>query len=386
MNKLPRIKIHAHDARTVSWWRNMRDEIDLDPSYQRKGGIWTDYDRAFLIDSIINGFDMPKLYLADFSIQSNILNVSDKTYAVIDGKQRMQAIFDFYDDLLALNDDIEYKEDPSIDLRGLKFSDLKANHSRLASNFENFNIGVMTVQTSDDSMIRELFDRLNRSKPLTGAEIRNAWASSLVDLIRQLASHSFFQKKIRFSTLRMQDHNSASKLLMKEWDSSKATKKTDIDDFLLSNSLQFEDVSSASDRVSVTLDKMNTIFLDRDPLLTRAGVLTPYYLFLREITGDPFMIRSFLLTFELARKENRQIARMRESANTDLLLYDRALRSADDPSSVEYCSNTLKDYFYFSEQTSGDIGSTDLINFGRTIPEERVNYVSTLFKSTGSLE
>ena len=61
-------------------------------------------DKAYLIDSIINGFDVPKLYLADFQLGDSSLNVSKLPYAIIDGKQRLEAIFDFFDGTLVLND------------------------------------------------------------------------------------------------------------------------------------------------------------------------------------------------------------------------------------------------------------------------------------------
>ena len=39
-----------------------REAIQLDPEYQRISGIWTPEKRQLLIDSIINGFDLPKLH------------------------------------------------------------------------------------------------------------------------------------------------------------------------------------------------------------------------------------------------------------------------------------------------------------------------------------
>lgn len=39
----------------------------------RKGGIWSERDKAYLIDSIINGFDIPKFYLSDFGMRSSTL-------------------------------------------------------------------------------------------------------------------------------------------------------------------------------------------------------------------------------------------------------------------------------------------------------------------------
>src|SRR5437868_6538776 len=114
-------------ARTLSWWRDERDDVDLSPVYQRKGKIWSDRDKQYLIDSLINGFDVPKIYVADFTILNSELNQSRKKYAVIDGKQRLLAIFGFFDGEYALAKDFEYMEDPNLGLAGLSYQDLVSN-------------------------------------------------------------------------------------------------------------------------------------------------------------------------------------------------------------------------------------------------------------------
>ena len=71
-----------------------REEIELEPDYQRIGGIWTREKRQLLIDSVLNGFDIPKFYFHMF--MPPITKAGKKhRYAIIDGKQRLQAIWDF---------------------------------------------------------------------------------------------------------------------------------------------------------------------------------------------------------------------------------------------------------------------------------------------------
>lgn len=38
------------------------DVININPEYQRKGGVWTRQKKQLLIDSILNDYDIPKLY------------------------------------------------------------------------------------------------------------------------------------------------------------------------------------------------------------------------------------------------------------------------------------------------------------------------------------
>ena len=74
----------------------------------------------------------------------------------------------------------------------------------------------MRVITDDKSKINELFVRLNRSKPLTGAEIRNAMTGPVPEIIRVLVMRDMFKSCIRFPVKRGQDKNAAAKLLLFE--------------------------------------------------------------------------------------------------------------------------------------------------------------------------
>ena len=53
------------------------------------------------------------------------LDEKKKPYAVVDGKQRFEALFDFYGGNIALDRNFLYTEDPTLSLGGLGFKDLK---------------------------------------------------------------------------------------------------------------------------------------------------------------------------------------------------------------------------------------------------------------------
>ena len=96
-NGKKKFHVRTFETRTLSWWRTQRSKIDFDPPYQRRGHLWSKADKAYLIDSILNGFDVPKVYIADFTWGSSALNQKKLPYAIIDGKQRFEAILDFFD-------------------------------------------------------------------------------------------------------------------------------------------------------------------------------------------------------------------------------------------------------------------------------------------------
>lgn len=297
--------VRPFENRTLGWWSSERENIDFNPPYQRSGRIWSEDDQALLIDSIINEFDIPKIYIADFSYIASELNEKHKPFAVIDGKQRFEAMFNFLDGKLALAVDMVYLKDPSIKLGGLSYRDLVSQYPKVARVFDNFNLSVMSVITDDESKINELFVRLNRSKPLTGAELRNAMRGDVPKEIRELSQHEFFKRKIKFGTKRAQDQNAAAKLLLTEFRGRFVeTKKKQLDqlveDGVLSESKTYK---RASRRVRKLLDAMVQIFMDRDPLLKSQGPVLLYYWLVRESPKFHPRIREFLVEFEGQRRQ-----------------------------------------------------------------------------------
>lgn len=330
------LRIRSHPPKPLLWWYKQRDAIDFDPPYQRKGRLWSPSDKAYLIDSIINGFDVPKLYMADFQMGGSELNQSGKEYAIIDGKQRFEAVFDFFDHTLTLNADFEWRRDPTLKLGGLSLRDLRNSYPDVADAFETETFDVMSVITDDADDINELFVRLNRSKPLSGAEIRNAMIGAVPEMIRGVAKHEVFTDYIRFSTKRAGDFNAAAKIVLFEYrDSPASTKKSDLDSFARIKQVDLEKLNLAGNHCLTHLDTMTEIFLPRDILLASAGVFPVYYWLVRIANRNLYLYtREFLVHFEAERARARA-----RSARHDLPAdqadyiysrYDTFNRSTDD--------------------------------------------------------
>lgn len=304
--------INAHQARTLVWWYGRKNSIDFSPPYQRKGRLWSGQDKAFLIDTILNGFDVPKLYLADFQYGNSPLNERKLPYAIIDGKQRLEAVFDFFENKLTLNADFVYKGNPKLKLGGLSLKDLRNSHRHIADEFENYSFDIMSVVAEDERDVNELFVRLNRSKALTGAEVRNAIFGPVTDIIRQLADHPIFNESIRFSTKRAGDQNAAAKCLLFEYEGRPInTKKQNLDDFARGvqadhGLVDKNKLELAARRALDTFERMEDIFLPNDPLLASAGLFPVYFWFIRDINSAyDDDVRPFLVMFEQNRKEHR---------------------------------------------------------------------------------
>ncbi len=324
------------EPKPVIWWVSQRTKIDMQPEYQREGRLWSRADKAFLIDSILNGYDIPKIYMADFTVGIVKLNRKGLPYAIIDGKQRLEAIFDFYTGDLVLDDEFLFQQNGKLKLAGLGYPDLTKLYPEVADIFNTWPLSVVHVVTDEQEKIDELFVRLNRSKPLTGAEIRNAMAGPVTEINRLLIRHELFKSCISFPTKRAQDKNAATKLLIFEYYGKPVeTKKAHLTKFTKEAKKQpREKIELPSRRVIDTLDRMSEIFLPRDPLLRSAGVFPVYYWFVRQNDSkqDQY-VREFLNAFEKSRKENREAAgnpATAADADSELLTFDRFNRSTDD--------------------------------------------------------
>ena len=310
-----------------------------DPVYQRRGGLWSPKNKAFLIDSILNDFDVPTLYIADFTWGNTTLNHQNKAYAVIDGKQRFETISDFFEARVVLDEGFVYSDDSSLSLEGLGYKDLEHNYPRIASKFANYNLSVMSVITDEEAKINDLFVRLNTNKSLTGAEIRNAMSGEVPKIIRRIADHRFFKSRIKFQTSRGQDKNAVSKLLLIEFlGKFTDTKLIQLNRFV-EEGLKPEsaDIERAAGRVEDVLNMMSRVFLERDNLLSSQGPITLFYWVIRNVQRHRIrQVREFLVEFERIRRSNRELAKVNpQKADLANLLYDSQNRSVDDQLSLE---------------------------------------------------
>jgi rubredoxin len=158
----------------VATLKLLRDEGDLDPQppYQRYE-VWSPAKRSKLIESVLLGLPLPRLYFAE--------NEDDKQ-EVVDGQQRLQALFRFINDDYALNG---LKQLP--DLNGKKWSDLE---KKLQGRVRQFSLSTVVIQKESDPELRyDLFERLNTGATgLNEQELRNAvYRGPYNDFIYKLA-------------------------------------------------------------------------------------------------------------------------------------------------------------------------------------------------------
>jgi hypothetical protein len=155
---------------TVSTLRGEMDDIvDLDPAFQRRS-VWSVSAKSKFIESLILGIPIPQILLAESREKRN-------HYLVLDGKQRLLTIKEFFQN--ELSDGTRFRLTGLADLPHLNkktWADVAADHPRDARAIESAQIRTAIIRGwSNDNILYEIFHRLNSgSVRLSPMELRMA--------------------------------------------------------------------------------------------------------------------------------------------------------------------------------------------------------------------
>lgn len=349
------------DMRHSTIWTlyRMRDRMQLDPDYQRLSEIWTPDKRQLLLDTVLNDFDVPKLYFHKFDRAKTIAG-KEYDYAIIDGKQRLESLWGFIDGKTPLADDFEYFKDKKIDAKGMTYAELGKEYPDLKVQFDSFPLTVVVIQTDDIEVIEEMFSRLNEAAPLTAAEKRNAFGGPLPAAIRRLAKVSFFTEALPFPNKRYRHFDLVAKFLLAQRENKVTdTKKIYLDEFVRSYERQPRNKTFPfMKETQENLARMKSVFTKRDTLLRQVGMVTLYYHLFR-IAHDQHWLgdisRQKLLQFDKIRESNRLKAENDlAGADYDLVEFDRYSQSPNDGYAIRFrLSILLKKAFKKNVQLEG---------------------------------
>lgn len=329
---------------------NQRHDIQLDPTYQREGDIWSLDKRQLLIDSVLNGYDIPKIYFHEFFPPKKV-GAKKFKYAIVDGKQRLQTLWDFIDGKFSLHPRFEFFRDPTQCLAGLTYAEIGEKFPRLKAEFDGTPLDIVTIQTDDIEKIEDMFSRLNEAVPLNAPEKRNALGGPLPPLIRKLSRHKFFQHTVAFSGSRYRHLDLATKYLYLVKGKGPAdTKKAYLDAFVR----QYKDGHFTRSESPAVLyrkafeivTRLSKVFTDNDPLLKSVGMTALYFLLALDQNGARGLKRSVIMEFEKKRADNAELAEKQDvtKARWDLLEFDRLSQSPNDKIAMDFRLKVLKEF------------------------------------------
>lgn len=149
------------------------------PDFQREKKLWNPQQKALLIDSILKDYDIPKLYF----------NQPDKRkdeFEVIDGQQRLWALWDFFGDVYSIRlngDELKYSQ-----LADPKYKPIK-------NTIEKYKLQITVFEEADEDYLRELFVRLQWGLLLvTGEKLHAASGEMKRFVFDKLAKRNFIQE------------------------------------------------------------------------------------------------------------------------------------------------------------------------------------------------
>lgn len=335
-----------------------RKKIRLDPPYQRAGDVWNLAKKQLLIDSLLNDFDLPKIYFHSYSRNQNEENFS---HSVIDGRQRLEAIWDFIEGKFTLAEDFSYLRDPQIKLANLGYKDIASEFIDIRIDFDSIILPIIEVITDDIDLIEEMFSRLNDGEPLNAAEKRNAFSGAVTRSIRQLINHDFFSEKVKFQNLRYKHQDIAAKILFTEFSLNKSnklvdTKKIYLDKFVQENAENSELITVITKDVENVLYQMSNVFLNKDELLRAQGNIVLYYLIFRNAIHQNKLekiTRFKFIEWKQLLQRNKKLAESYNNIDTekneisyDLLEFNRlSQQGTNDASNLRERLKMLSSYF-----------------------------------------
>ena len=191
--------------------------LNLQPSYQRNP-VWSDRQKVYLIDSILNGFPLPKIFINEVYLDSQ----TDAVFEIIDGQQRLTTILQYINNEFPLLKS-KHPEPLEFNLEYEKkyFKDLSHEDKR---KIMTFNLTCEVVEGTEDE-IRQMFYRINSSsKTLNKQEILNSQYSGdfkkLVYKLEKEFADAFIENKIlkKASLKRMDCANIVTQCLMSQID------------------------------------------------------------------------------------------------------------------------------------------------------------------------
>ncbi len=152
--------IRLYSVRDFYEWRE-RGELELQPKFQRRL-VWSEKARSYLMDSIVRGKPIPKIYLRQLVNPRTKRTVRE----VVDGQQRLQTVLTF------LKDGFRISHLHNEEHGGEYYSELDEETQKEILAYE-FAVGLLHDAT--DAEVYDVFARLNTySVRLNHQELRNA--------------------------------------------------------------------------------------------------------------------------------------------------------------------------------------------------------------------
>ena len=309
-----------------------RKKINTNPDYQRPA-VWTKGQKQLLIDSILRDYDIPKIYLH---------TTDEINFDVVDGQQRIRAIWSFFDDDFPLPKDADKVK--GIDVANKKFSELDEDIKDIIG---GYNLDIVILNNSNEDEIREMFLRLQNGTSLKAQEKRNAIPGKMRDFVKSVSAHVFFDKKVNFKDSRFTYDLVAAQMTLLSLTGTICTVKDKNLNEMYWERQDFDKNSNQAKNIFRILNYLDNMFEEKSPELTRYSVISLFILLMDlmpnyDIRGREKNLYNWFIRFELNRNLDKQ--KEPEKQNPILIKYQGWISQGSDTSeSLEFRHKILKE-------------------------------------------
>ncbi len=175
---------------TITWFKKSFDanELEMKPPFQRNP-VWTHAQKSYLIDTILNGFPVPELYMQEF-----VDELGNEKHVVIDGQQRLRACLEFVEGGFSI------LEKDSPEWADMKFDELSPEDKK---KIYSYTFIIRVLPDIPDEQIRGIFQRLNRNVvALNLQELRQAtYWGPFIQTMQEIANYSYWSSSGLFTPL-----------------------------------------------------------------------------------------------------------------------------------------------------------------------------------------
>ncbi len=230
-----------------------RDRYEI-PEWQR-GEVWDEVRKKALVDSVLRGWKLPKFYF---------VRLNDEDYEVVDGQQRLTAIYEFFANTLPL------AEESAQEFGGPFYKDLK---SKVSDTFDDFEIEYDEIEDATEEELKEFFQRLQQGLPLTSSEKLNSVHSKLRDFCQKLAKHAFFTVSVSVPDTRLAHFDISAKAAAIEVEGIDTGLRFEDLKKVFTTQKTFSATSAVGKRLQAALDFLAKVFPKRNPQLKNRTIV-----------------------------------------------------------------------------------------------------------------
>lgn len=176
-------------TKDIALLRQLYDDkqLTLAPEFQRNS-VWPRKAKAYLIDTILNDLPIPPLLFR----RGTTAQSGRPSYEVIDGQQRLRAVFSFMDNGFSLTESVGSPWDR------MQFSKLSPDQQ---DQIRDYDFVVEELSGFSNAQIRDIFKRVNKyTVKLSNQEIRHAdEAGAFAKAVERIGEWAFWKEQKVFT-------------------------------------------------------------------------------------------------------------------------------------------------------------------------------------------